>query len=167
MACNVLFQLLKPYLPVIVFKLINVTFIPYVYIYLIGMFVYTYRQKIIPKLSNVFWLIAIVYALWSVLNGMLFKFKVGHYVNIISGVLICLLTLSGGYYFGRHRLKHDFSYSIYLYHMIVINVLVVIGIKENIQSMVLTYVFTSLFACFSVFVIEKYGAKLCKMILGV
>lgn len=95
-SCNVIFCLLKPYFPEIVFKLINLTFIPYVYIYLIVMFAYTYRDKIIPKLSDSFYLIAIVYILWSVLNGKLFKFTLGHYVNIVSGVLICLLTLSGG-----------------------------------------------------------------------
>lgn len=166
-AFNALFSLLKPWLPSMVFKLVNVTFLPYAYIYLIGIFVYTFRQEMIPKLVGAFWPIAIIYALWSASNGMLFEFAIGHYVNIVSGVLICFLTLSGGYYFGRHRLKHDFSYSIYLYHMIVINALVVVGIEGNIQSIILVYAFTLLFSCFSVFVAEKYGAKLCKKILKI
>lgn len=155
--CNVIFAWMKPYLPTMVFKLINVTFIPYLYIYLIGMFAYTFRQKLIPKLSRLFWPILMAYIAWSLANGVFFDFNVGHYVNIVSGVFICLLTLSGGYYFGKHRFKYDFSYSIYLYHMIVINVLTIVGIKENVQSFVLTYVFTMLLSCLSVFGIEKQG----------
>lgn len=50
--------------------------------------------------------------------------------------------------------------------MIVINVLVTIGIKENIQSVILTYVFTLILSVFSVFVIKKYGVKLCKRFLN-
>lgn len=150
-----------------VFKLLNVTFIPYLYIYLIGMFVYTFRQELIPKLNRLFWPLLMTYIAWSFANGMFFKFNTGHYVNIVSGVLICLLTLSGGYYLGKHRFKYDFSYSIYLYHMIVINVLTIVGINENVQSLVFTYIFTMLFSCLSVFVIEKKGTKLCKAIFRI
>lgn len=166
-ACNVIFAWLKPYLPSMVFKLLNVTFIPYLYIYLIGMFVYTFRQELIPKLNRLFWPLLMTYIAWSFANGMFFKFNTGHYVNIVSGVLICLLTLSGGYYFGKHRFKYDFSYSIYLYHMIVINVLTIVGINENVQSLVFTYIFTMLLSCLSVFVIEKKGTKLCKAIFRI
>ena len=166
-ACNVIFAWLRPYLPSMVFKLLNVTFIPYLYIYLIGMFVYTFRQELIPKLNGLFWPLLMTYIAWSFANGMFFKFNTGHYVNIVSGVLICLLTLSGGYYFGKHRFKYDFSYSIYLYHMIVINVLTIVGINENVQSLVFTYIFTMLFSCLSVFVIEKKGTKLCKAIFRI
>lgn len=66
-----------------------------------------------------------------------------------------------------NRFKYDFSYSIYLYHMIVINVLTIVGINENVQSLVFTYIFTMLFSCLSVFVIEKKGTKLCKAIFRI
>lgn len=165
--CNVIFSWMKPYLPSIVFKLINVTFIPYLYIYLFGMFAYTFRQELMPKLSRLFWPILMAYIAWSFANGAFFNFNAGHYVNIVSGMFICLLTLSGGYYFGKHRFKYDFSYSIYLYHMIVINMLTIVGINQSVQSVVLTYVFTILLSCFSVFVIEKQGKKLCKEIFRI
>lgn len=164
-ACNVIFAWMKPYIPPMVFKLINVTFIPYLYIYLIGMFAYTFKQKLIPKLSKLFWAILIAYVIWSYVNGTFFKFSVGHYVDIVSGLLICLLTLSGGYYFGKHRFKYDFSYSIYLYHMVIINVLVIVGMKGNIRSVGLTYAFTVLFSCLSIFIIEKWGKKLLGKVL--
>lgn len=67
--------------------------------------------------------------IWCVLNDTVLHLSFGHYCNIVSGVFICMLTLSAGYYFGNHKFKKDYSYSIYLYHMIVINVLVMFGIK--------------------------------------
>ena len=82
-------------------------------------------------------------------------------------MFICLLTLSGGYHFGKHRFKYDFSYSIYLYHMIVINVLTIVGINQNVLSVVLTYVFTVLLSCLSVFVIENKGKKFCEEIFRI
>lgn len=166
-ACNVIFSWMKPYLPSLVFKLINVTFIPYLYIYQFGMFAYTFRQELMPKLSRLFWPILTAYIAWSFANGVFFNFNVGHYVNIVSGMFICLLTLSGGYHFGKHRFKYDFSYSIYLYHMIVINVLTIVGINQNVLSVVLTYVFTVLLSCLSVFVIENKGKKFCEEIFRI
>lgn len=65
---------------------------------------------------------------------------------------MCILTLSAGYYFGNHRLKHDYSYSIYLYHMVVINVLVMMDIRESTLALVLTYLITIAFSVFSVFI---------------
>lgn len=49
--------------------------------------------------------------------------------------------------------------------MIVINVLTIVGINENVQSIVLTYVFTMLLSCLSVFEIEKHGKKLFEKVL--
>lgn len=154
-ACNILFPLTERLMPATLFKLINVTFIPYLYIYLIGIFIYTYRNKMIPVLKRFFIPLLIAYIVWCFINTFLIHFKPGHYINIVSGLFLSILTLGAGYYFGNHRLKHDFSYSIYLYHMIVINALLVLGIKENIAALLLTYLITLLFSFLSVYIIEK------------
>lgn len=44
-------------------------------------------------------------------------------------------------------------------------VLTIVGINENAQSIVLTYVFTMLLSCLSVFEIEKQGKKLFEKVL--
>lgn len=53
---------------------------------------------------------------------------IGEYVNILSGVCLASLTCVLAYALGRKvRLPFDVSYGIYLYHMIIVNVLVELG----------------------------------------
>ena len=162
---NILFSFTKDFLSEFIFKLINVTFLPYLYIYLIGVFVYVHRDKIIPTLKKGFWLIVALYVVWCIIN-MHIGFSLGHYANIISGSFVCVLTISAGYYFGNHRLQYDFSYSLYLYHMIIINVLAILGITGTWYSMVIVYLFTGVLSALSVFFVEGRGKKAIeKMIL--
>lgn len=153
--CNVCFPFTKQFMPDMVYKLINVTFVPYAYIYLIGMYVYTFRDEIIPKLKKGFYCLLGGYIAWCFINRSFLHFSFGHYCNIVTGVFVCVLTLSAGYYLGNHKFKKDYSYSIYLYHMVVINLLVVIGMKENLLALVITYVVTLLLS----FVSTNYVAK--------
>ena len=153
--CNVCFPFTKQFMPNMVYKLINVTFVPYAYIYLIGMYAYTFRGEIIPKLKKGFYCLLGGYIVWCLLNRSFLHFSFGHYCNIVTGVFVCVLTLSAGYFLGNHKFKKDYSYSIYLYHMIVINLLVVIGMKENLGALVITYVVTLLLS----FVSTNYVAK--------
>lgn len=125
--------------------LFTVTFLPYLYIYLIGVFVYVYRDKILPKLKKCFLPLVALYVVWCIIN-MHIGFSSGHYANIISGSFVCILTISAGYYFGNHRLKYDFSYSLYLYHMIV-----TLGITETWYSMVSAYLLTGVLSALSLF----------------
>lgn len=111
-------------IPTMIAKLINVTFIPYAYIFLIGMFCYAYREKIVPLLSKNFPKIAVTYYIWHSINVLVLHVDLGHYSNVISGVFVSVLTMSGVYYFGKIRLKKELCYGLYIYHMIVINALV-------------------------------------------
>lgn len=156
---NVLFPFTEPYIPEIVFKLINVTFIPYLYIYLIGMFAYFYRDKIVLFLRDAFPILLLLYVVWCILKAHVFSFSLGHYTDIVSGVFICILTIGAGYFFGNHRLKYDFSYSLYLYHMIIINVLVVLGITQSIYSLLLTLALSFVCSVLSVVFVERQGRK--------
>lgn len=162
--CNVGFPFLESYLPTTIYKLINITFIPYAYIYWIGMFAYTFRNDVIPKLKKYFVVLVASYMAWCVLNSKVLHFGLGHYCNIMSGIFVCILTLSAGYYFGNHKFNKDYSYSIYLYHMIVINALVMFGIKESLLGVVITYIVTFAFSFISTNYVTK-GNKLLKGLL--
>ena len=112
-------------------------------------------DEIIPKLKKGFYCLLGGYIVWCLLKRSFLHFSFGHYCNIVTGVFVCVLTLSAGYFLGNHKFKKDYSYSIYLYHMIVINLLVVIGMKENLRALVITYVVTLLLS----FVSTNYVAK--------
>lgn len=163
--CNVCFPFTEQFMPSVVYKLINVTFVPYAYIYWIGMYAYTFRDEIIPKLKKSFWCLLGGYMVWCLLNRLFLHFSFGHYCNIVTGIFVCVLTLSAGYYFENHKFKKDYSYSIYLYHMIVINVLVVIEMKENTVVLVITYVVTLLFSFISTNYVTKGNQIINKRLL--
>lgn len=155
LAVNALFPFTKNYLPEIAFKLINVTFIPYAYYFLIGMIVYIKKETIVPLLTMVFWPMLLCYGViwWITSRGV--SYPVGHYTNILVGPLLCLLTLSGAYKFGKIRLRHDLSYSIYLYHMIVINALVMFGWRGRLLGVLVVVAATLFLSILSCRLIEE------------
>lgn len=84
---NILYPFSEAFIPTIVYKLINVTFLPYAYIYWIGIYAYTFKDKLIPKLKKYFWYLLGGYMIWCVLNDTVLHLSFGHYCNIVSGVL--------------------------------------------------------------------------------
>lgn len=155
LALNALFPLTNNFLPEIVYKLINVTFIPYTYYFLIGMVVYIKKEIVVPLLTKVFWPMLLCYGVIWWTTSQVVSLPVGHYTNILVGPFLCLLTLSGAYKFGKIRFKHDLSYSIYLYHMIVINVLVMFGWRGRLLGVLVVVVATLLLSVLSCRLIEE------------
>ncbi len=157
MLINVAFPYIETVIPHGLYKLLNVTFIPYGYVFLLGMFLYRYRETFIPSLVNAFWIFALLLCCWSVLNETLIHISFGHYTNIITGVLISLFTISFGYKLGKHKVKNELSYGLYIYHMIVINALVMLNISNTAICTLLTVCVTYLLAYLS----DKYIEKPC------
>ena len=155
LALNALFPLTKNFLPEMVYKLINVTFVPYAYYFLIGMVVYIKKETTVPLLTKVFWPMLFCYGVIWWTTDKVVLFPVGHYTNILVGPFLCLLTLSGAYKFGKIRLRHDLSYSIYLYHMIVINVLVMFGWRRRSPGVLVVLIATFLLSILSFRLIEE------------
>lgn len=162
MLINVAFPYTESFIPHMLYKLLNVTFIPYGYVFLLGMFLYRYREKFIPSLVNSFWIIASLLCGWSVLNETLIHISFGHYTNIITGVLISLFTISFGYKFGKHKVKNEISYGLYIYHMIVINAFVTLNFSNAVICTLLTVSMTYLLAYLSNKYIEKPCVKRLK-----
>lgn len=152
---NLSFDSIESYLPSMVYKLINITYIPYAYPFLIGMYCYQRREKIIPILTKGFWPLLLSYIAWIVINSHYLGLMIGHYTNIITGIYVCLLTLSGGYNFGKHRIKWEVSYGLYIYHMIVINVFVMFGLDEKNYLMLTVLAVTWFIALLSYKFVEK------------
>ncbi len=160
MMVNVGFGIVYDALPVMVAKLINVTFIPYAYVFLIGMFCYAYKEKIIPLISTNFLKIVLAYYVWHSLNVLVLHVDMGHYSNVISGIFVSVLTMSGAYYFGKIRLKQELSYGLYIYHMIVINALVMFGWEGNWMCVPVVLGVSYLLAYLSSKFIEKPAMKI-------
>lgn len=152
--------LLEPLLPHNLFRLTGITFLPYLYILLLGMFIYLNFEKVIPLLVKWDYLIILFYIGFSILNNIVIHFEYGAYINIISGIVVCFMTLGTAYKFGKYRLKFDISYGVYIFHMIIVNIFVQKGLIGATWILWVT-IFLSVACGFVIFyTVEKPLSKL-------
>lgn len=126
--CSIGIYRMEPYLPELVYKLINVTVLPYSYFLVLGMVLWFYREQLLPVLVKARWTLAAAYVIWK-LAEMCFSLP-----HILDGVLYNTVTtlLLVGSMFGfsfahKWRAPCDYTYGFYLYHMVFINLAVHMG----------------------------------------
>ena len=113
--------------------------------------------RLIPILKKG-WIISLILAI--VVNY--YKIDVGNYPLLKSAFLLCF-SIGFAYSFPTLKLKHDFSYGLYLYHMIVINVMVFFGTPNSILYIILAYIISLLLSVASYFTSDaiRYRKKIC------
>ena len=124
-ACGTLAQNLDGILP----KLIERVFLPYALWFFIGVFCYQKRRKMLPVLRNASLPMVIAYLVIK-------SFPVelpGYYADITTGILLPFAVIGGGYCLPRIRLKPDLSYGMFLYHWIVLNIMVYYDLINKLQ----------------------------------
>lgn len=85
------------------------------------MCVYYNRHRLIPKLTKMKWFFVTTYLIWQfVVPSTIVKTFGGIRYNVVTTILMLLMFTGIGFSFNR-RLNQDYSYSYYLYHMVVIN----------------------------------------------
>lgn len=140
-------------------NIISHTCMTHLYIFFIGCFIYRYREKIVPVLAKTK-LLCLLLLIARSLYCSKYGVRVGEYADMISVVLLCMLTVGIGYGFGKLRFKFDLSYGLYLYHMIVVGVFVQLGLKGEVWQIVSVYAISLLCAFASYFLIDRPIGKL-------
>lgn len=171
---SIVIQRCEGFLPEILFKLVGVTVLPYLYFLLLGMAGWCYRDRLIPALEKVRWLLLAVYILWKLAENHLGFPHIldGVMYNTVTTLLVGLLVFAFGFSF-KWRMKQDLTYGFYLYHMVFINIAVHFGYRTlglNLQSVVVAMLITVLplvFAWLSQKLIENPVAKLAEKKEGV
>lgn len=101
-------------------KLIERTCIPYALWFFTGVFCYQRRQKMLPVLKTAFLPCLVVYLIIeSADTGM-----PGYYTDIMTSILLPFLVIGCAYCLPGVRQKADLSYGMFLYHWIVLNIIV-------------------------------------------
>ena len=107
--------------------------------FLIGAMAYRYLQPFIELVQRYRFVLLIGLAGLIYLGN--HYVVVGEYVNILSGISLACLTCVMAYALGhRIRLPIDISYGIYLYHMIIVNVLVELGMTGRMGYFIIALV---------------------------
>jgi peptidoglycan/LPS O-acetylase OafA/YrhL len=116
-------------------KLFGVTVLPWFYMFLIGVLLQRYRGAVLPYLVGRFhwWLLAHVAA--CLLLERVGARVGGNHLNPISAISLALCAASFAYT-GVQTLSrllggNDISYGVYIYHMVMINVVVQLGLARD------------------------------------
>lgn len=121
MALDLALERGKSLYPEIGYKLLQCSLVPFIWIFLIGMCIYYNRDKLILVIVRMKWKLAALYLIWQYMApGAVVKIFEGIRYNLITTLLMLLMMTGLGFSF-KKRLKQDYSYSFYLYHMVVIN----------------------------------------------
>ena len=133
-----IFNIVTPYvgniLPELAYKLIKQTFIPYIWMFIVGALLCEFFWKIKSVLIQYWWLFLSVSVIATLVNQ-----DFGIY-GTIKVLFLAPALIGFAYRFNKLNIKYDISYGIYIYHMIVINVMIVFGLTgKTIELFVLEF----------------------------
>lgn len=121
-------------LPPMWIKLLSVSVIPYLYLFVCGMCIYQYRDQFLPILVKYVWGIGGLYLLAKLLFTQIeWGMHWGINYDVVSSILLSMFIIGIGCRYSVPRMKHEISYSIFLYHMIFVNVVLELAKKYSIE----------------------------------
>jgi peptidoglycan/LPS O-acetylase OafA/YrhL len=124
---------LEGILPVMVYKLYSQTIIPYFWLFLIGILIAEKQDRMVPWLKKTwYW--------WALLSVAFMVVPVDNLAGDQGyGILRCTTLIAAvvgfAYQFPKLNVKTDISYGIYIYHMTVINIMIMLGFTGNIWAL--------------------------------
>ncbi|MBQ7817719.1 MAG: acyltransferase [Oscillospiraceae bacterium] len=112
----------KGILPEVLGKLFAQTFVPYIWLFLIGAVLAESFDRII----------AVAKRLWFVFLGLVLVIgwtgiDIGYSYGIVSSLFLGLAMIGFAYRFPKLTIRHDISYGLYIYHMVVVNAMIELG----------------------------------------
>lgn len=140
-------------------KIVERTFIPYFVWFLIGAFCYQKRKLVIPWLKK---LLVLLLTAYGALNFLL-PVMPGYYTSIQVSLLCPFIVIGMGYCLPPIKIKTDITYGIFLYHWIVLNVMIHFNLVNRWSWLVCLLVFvvsTVILAGLSKWVTEKIMEKI-------
>lgn len=120
-------------LPGIIFKLYGQTLLPYAWLFLLGMLCANYRDRLIPFLKK-WWYLFVPVSILPLITG--FDIQTNSGYGVVRSITLFLGLVGFAYRFPRLAVKRDISYGIFVYHMIVVNVMIELGITRRFVYLV-------------------------------
>lgn len=145
------------------YKLINVSFIPWLYMFLIGVFFQKNFSFIHRILADKF---IPILTLYLASGYIIFRSNVplGNNINPLVFILLSFVIFSFSYShtsISKKLLKgNDISYGTYIYHMPIINFFIFLGFERNIFAAVAAFILTYIVAMTSWMFIERKSLAL-------
>jgi len=146
-------------------KLLHVSILPYLFIFIIGMLFYIYYEHLKRYIENKFlyWLIG--FTILQLVSSH-YNMELNIFVTIVKWIFFSFLVFSFAFSFKgvSNRILHgnDYTYGVYIYHMIIINVFVHLNLYGETRYMVYVGILSLLSGILSWHIIEKPFLRLKK-----
>ncbi len=101
-------------------KILQRTVIPYAFYFLAGVFMYEFRESIIPFLKRYLPAMIILYVPYRMFSPV----QIGYYCDLVRAAFTSATAATAAFVLPSVRYKRDFSYELFLYHWPVLNFLV-------------------------------------------
>lgn len=134
-------------------KLIKVSILPYLFYFLIGMFFYKKREFTQSYLEDKMFVYLALYALVCYLHVDFFVYDV--FRQLVFALFVFSFVFSYKNLSYRLMKHNDFTYGVYIYHMLIVNVFVQKEHLGGVEYLMMVLVFSALCGILSYFLIEK------------
>ncbi len=151
------------------YKLLHVTLIPHLWMFLLGILIHRNFAKLEPWIEGKALYYLLAFGVFTALQyAFLNERNLPFYLAYLpSRVLLAFVTIACAYTLRplSHKLLRgtDISYGVYIYHSIVINVVVQLGLMTSMRSVAVVYAVSVIAALLSWHLVEK-PALACKSI---
>lgn len=145
-------------------KLMGVTFVPWFYMFLTGVLFQRHFGAIHSFLAGRLLPVLVIYCVAAWVANSVVGLRLGNSLNPLLFVALCVVTFAAAFsYTGlsdRLLRRNDLSYGVYIYHMPVVNFLLVVGLSGTTQSLLVAIVSTFVLAFLSWQIVEKPALRM-------
>ena len=141
-------------------KLIKVSVLPYLFYFLFGMAMYKYQDRLVKYVENRVFLFLGLYVLVCFIKVDLFLYDVLN--QLVFTAFIFSFVFSYKSLSNKLLENNDFTYGVYIYHMLIVNVMVEKGISGGVQNLLIVLALSLACGILSYFFVEKPFLKMKK-----
>lgn len=134
-------------------KLIKVSILPYLFYFLIGMFFYKKREFTQGYLEDKMFVYLALYALVCYLHVDFFVYDV--FRQLVFALFVFSFVFSYKNLSYKLMKHNDFTYGVYIYHMLIVNVFVQFGLLGGAQNLLAVFLLSIVCGVLSYFFVEK------------
>ena len=157
------YSFLSEYNDNLLLKLFCVSFVPWIWMFLVGVFFQKNFAKLHKVLSGKVLYALPLYLMISFYSTTYLRWNMGNGINPIIFISLAFFVFSFAYSYpmlSQNLLKrNDISYGVYIYHIPVVNILIYYGYTTKLSYVIFAIVVTVLFAGLSWVVFEKKSMK--------
>ena len=147
-------QYLEGVLPEILYKLYDQTLIPYFWIFLLGIEFAEFSDRLLHIVKKYWYIFVLLTYLFIFI-----KIDVQASYPVFMHIFQICAVMGIGYAFPKLEIKTDISYGIYIYYMIVVNIMVTLGAVGKLKYLFIALVISLALAYISTITIGKWSSK--------